>query len=269
MTAADTSWVSKHIEVAGCGLVADVRDGVGSPLLFLHGAGVSRVDARRLLEALDMDCPLIVPDSRGHGESVNGAYDLQSWQQLIDDASAWLDTLDVRDAVVAGMSMGAIVTPGVALARPDRVSSLVPIYPVLLGNDMPPHPHHWAALSVLLEMMAIADPDAMLAAVPEAERESTKERLALHRELDGVCSYFRGDRRAEALPYTTHDLAELTLPVTVVGGADPFHTAEVAQELAGIFSNATLVELAEVPPDTHEDAIVAALGDHLRRHGDG
>ena len=95
-----------RLEVAGCVLEADVTGGTGGPIVFLHGASSSRADARRILDLAGTDRPLLMPDSRGHGDSSEGAVAGQSWQQLIDDAVAWLDHIDARDAVVAGVSMG-------------------------------------------------------------------------------------------------------------------------------------------------------------------
>ena len=255
------------LEVAACVLEADVTDGTGGPIVFLHGASSSRADARRILEMAGTGRPLLMPDSRGHGDSSEGDIDRQSWQQLIDDAVAWLDHIDARDAVVAGVSMGAIIAPAVALARPDRVSSLVPIYPVYLGNDVPPDPDHKQALDFLLASFSKPDVDAILSAVaaaaPDRDIEPVRERLALHRNLDGVCSYFRDDRGPETLPYSSDDLRAMRLPVTVVGGADPFHPAAVARRLAAIFPDATLVELVDVPPEDHEAAMAQAIAGHV------
>ncbi len=257
------------LDVAGCTLVADVTEGSGGPIVFLHGASSSRADAKRILEMADTGRPLLMPDSRGHGDSSEGEVGKQSWQQLVDDAVAWLDHLDVRDAVVAGVSMGAIIAPAVALARPDRVSSLVPIYPVYLGNDVPPDPDHEMALGFLLSSFSTPDPDAIIAAVaaaaPGRDTGPVRERLALHRNLDGMCSYFRDDRTAQSVPYSTADLKDMRLPVTIVGGADPFHPASVARQLAELLPQAQLMELVDVAPEDHEAAMAKGIAEHVAR----
>ncbi|MCW2544991.1 MAG: alpha/beta hydrolase [Frankiales bacterium] len=261
--------MNETLEVAGCRLVAEITPGAGGPIVFLHGASSSREDARRILALADTGRPLLMPDSRGHGGSAEGEVDRQSWQQLTDDAVAWLDHVDARDAVVAGVSMGAIIAPAVALARPDRVSSLVPIYPVYLGNDVPPEPDHEKALAFLLASFSVPDVDAILAAVaavaPDRDIEPVRARLALHDNLDGMCSYFRDDRSAQSLSYSTADLRGIRLPVTVVGGADPFHPAEVARRLAPLFASSTLVELVDVAPEDHEAAMAKAIAEHVAR----
>jgi 3-oxoadipate enol-lactonase len=261
--------MNETLEVNGCTLVADVTAGVGGPIVFLHGASQTRADARRILELADTGRPLLIPDSRGHGDSSEGEVSKQSWQQLVDDAVAWLDHIDARDAVVAGPSMGAIVAPAVALARPDRVSSLVPIYPVLLGSDVPMEPDHAAAIAFLLSSFSVPDVDVILdkiaAVAPDRDDAVMRERLAAHRNLDGVCSYFRDDRTPESLPYTSDDLRAMRLPVTVVGGADPFHPPEVARRLAALFADSTLVELVGVPAEDHEAAMAKAIAEHVAR----
>lgn len=260
---------TERIEVADCWLEADVTAGDGGPVVFLHGASQTRVDARRIMEQAGVTRPLVLPDSRGHGGSVEGDFTSQSWHQLVDDAVAWLDHVDARDAIVTGISMGAIIAPAVALARPERVSSLVPMYPVFLGSDSPPTDGHWSMLTILLATFSVPDPEVIIGALAPAgsgiDDAPMRAQLATHRNLAGVSAYFNADRSAESLPYTTDDLRAMQMPVTVVGGADPFHPADVARQLAELFPNSELVELLEVAPDAHEAAMAHAIRDHIAR----
>lgn len=258
---------TERIEVGDCWLEADLVAGTGGPVLFLHGASQSRVDAKRIMEAAGVNRPLLLPDSRGHGASVEGDFTKQSWQQLTDDAVAWLDAVDARDAVVTGISMGAIIAPAVALARPDRVSSIVPMYPVFLGSDAPADPTHWAMLTILLATFSVPDADAIIGALAPAgsgiDATPMREQLGMHRNLAGVSAYFNADRTPESLPYTTADLQAMQMPVTVVGGGDPFHPPQVGRDLAALIPDARLVELVDVAPDEHEAAMARALRDHI------
>jgi len=63
-------------------------------------------------------------DLRGHGltEAPVPPY---SMDDLAGDAVGLLDALDVRDAVLCGVSVGGLIALAVALNRPDRVRALV------------------------------------------------------------------------------------------------------------------------------------------------
>jgi pimeloyl-ACP methyl ester carboxylesterase len=63
-------------------------------------------------------------DQRGHGQSVpaTGPYELSD---MVGDAFAVLDHLEIERAVWAGLSMGGMVAMHAAIAEPDRVSALL------------------------------------------------------------------------------------------------------------------------------------------------
>jgi 3-oxoadipate enol-lactonase len=63
-------------------------------------------------------------DQRGHGKSVpaTGPYELRD---MVEDAFAIMDHLEIERAVWAGLSMGGMVAMHAAVDAPDRVSALV------------------------------------------------------------------------------------------------------------------------------------------------
>lgn len=71
---------------------------------------------------------VVLYDHRGHGASTMGPND-PTVGQLGEDLAAVLETVDARDAVLAGHSMGGMAIQALAVARPDlvaeRVSALV------------------------------------------------------------------------------------------------------------------------------------------------
>jgi pimeloyl-ACP methyl ester carboxylesterase len=261
------SYRTEQLTIGGCRLVADVRPGDGVPCVYLHGALLSRTDSRRLFDDPGFAGPVVLPDSRGHGSSVAGDYSDQTWDRLIADVVAWLDHLDLYDVFLAGASMGAVIAPAVALARPDRVSSLGLVLPVLLGRDMPAPADHQRALTALSAAFATPSLDAIVSgyASTPAVAEWVRALPQKHEDLAGVCAYFQQDRTVAGLPYTTVDLATLTIPTTIVAGADAVHPAVVGEQLAEILPNANLVPLAGVPAAQQEAVISAALLDHLRQ----
>lgn len=258
---------TKFLTVGGCRLVADVRDGDGTTCVYLHGALMSRVEARRLFGGPDFRGPVILPDSRGHGDSVSGDYSDQSWQRLIDDVVAWLDHFDAHDVFLAGTSMGAVVAPAVAMARPKRVSSLGLVLPVLLGRDNRPSVEHQKALDALSASFEVPALDHIVSRYAETPgvAEWIRGLPRTHKDLAGVSAYFQQDRSGAGLPYTTDDLRQLHIPATVVAGSDAVHPAEVGRRLAEILPDAQLVELTGIPLSQHEAHISAAFRDHLDR----
>lgn len=110
------------IEINGVTLNVDVM-GDGPPIVLLHGLGMNNSiwdDLRFLLP----DHRLIMPDLRGHGASdvPDGPYTMGG---LINDIEGVLDGLNVRDAVVIGLSLGGMIAQGLAVKRLDLVRGLV------------------------------------------------------------------------------------------------------------------------------------------------
>ena len=69
-------------------------------------------------------CHVVRYDLRGHGlsEAPTGPY---SAVDLAGDLVALLDGLEIRDAVVCGVSVGGVIAQAVALYHPERVRALV------------------------------------------------------------------------------------------------------------------------------------------------
>lgn len=90
------------------------------PLVLLHGGAVNHRMWARQLDAFP-GRRLIAPDARGHG----GSSDATDPHRLCDDVVALLDALDVRRAVLIGLSMGGGTAVDTALEHPERVAGLV------------------------------------------------------------------------------------------------------------------------------------------------
>ncbi len=105
-------------------------------LVWLHATGFHALTYRRLLIDLAGHLPVIAVDQRGHGlttlpaqpgrMNVHGAY--------FADAVALLEGLG-RPAIMAGHSLGSIVSTGLAGRRPDLVRGLLLAEPVLLKQS--------------------------------------------------------------------------------------------------------------------------------------
>lgn len=102
-----------------------VVKGTGRPLVLLHGLGNNHRSWKYVLDALNYDYfEVFVPDLLGFGDAPKPDTDYT----VNDHAAAViaaLETHGVKDAVVAGHSMGCNVAIEVARRRPDLVKHLV------------------------------------------------------------------------------------------------------------------------------------------------
>ena len=110
-----------------------VDSGSGPAVLFIHGILGSQVQWAHLVDEVDVDHRVLVPDLFGHGESAKptGDYSLSAHAATLRDL---LDHLGVERAVVAGASLGGRAAVDLALAAPERVRALV-----LVGSGLAGH----------------------------------------------------------------------------------------------------------------------------------
>jgi 3-oxoadipate enol-lactonase len=98
--------------------------GTGSPVLLIHGLGLSGGAWWRTVEALSPALRVITFDHRGIGLS-KSATPAFTTEAMADDAAAVLDALGLDDAHVYGFSLGGMVAQQLALRHPGRARSLV------------------------------------------------------------------------------------------------------------------------------------------------
>jgi pimeloyl-ACP methyl ester carboxylesterase len=100
--------------------------GEGEALLLLHGLGCSASDWGLQMPTLSQRYRVIAPSLRGFGGSDKPAGPC-SIMQYANDMVALLDRLNIERAHVLGHSMGGAVAMQLAVARPDRLNSLIVI----------------------------------------------------------------------------------------------------------------------------------------------
>ena len=99
--------------------------GIGTPIVLLHGYPLNRHIFDPQLEALSQQARMITPDLRGHGNSqaVAGPY---SMNLLAQDVAAVLDQLHISEPIIlGGLSMGGYITFAFYRLFPERVKGLV------------------------------------------------------------------------------------------------------------------------------------------------
>ncbi|RZJ86739.1 MAG: alpha/beta fold hydrolase, partial [Brevundimonas sp.] len=102
-------------------------------LIFVHANGFNAVTYRTLLAPLSASLRIWAPDLRGHGHSrlPVGAKGRRGWVDHRDDLIELLAGMDGPPVVLGGHSMGAVSGLLAAAERPDRVSKLVLLDPVI------------------------------------------------------------------------------------------------------------------------------------------
>jgi pimeloyl-ACP methyl ester carboxylesterase len=100
-----------------------IERGRGRPLLFLHpGIGIERTAP--VLDHLARGARVIAPSHPGFGRS-----ELPRWMNTVDDLAYFyldfLQALDLRDAIVVGVSIGGWIAAEIAVKSTERLSHLV------------------------------------------------------------------------------------------------------------------------------------------------
>jgi pimeloyl-ACP methyl ester carboxylesterase len=100
-------------------------DGTGLPVVLIHGFANDRHLWQPQIDALKSRYRLIIPDLRGFGASSGSDGRPVSMDMYAEDVVPLLDHLDVRTAVVGGISLGGYVALAFALRHPERLAGLV------------------------------------------------------------------------------------------------------------------------------------------------
>jgi pimeloyl-ACP methyl ester carboxylesterase len=227
------------------------ESGTGSPVVLVHGFGLTARMWDLQVAALAPRYRVIVYDTRGQGRSeVLDDPERYSQPAMVEDLCGLLDHLGLDRAHIAGLSMGGGVALAFALAHPERVAGLA-VCDAGAGSDDPAD--HAARLQRWHHRLqegrieafadeALRDPlfADYAAGGPEAVRLlrqlfSANSARGLTHTLTGVLA------RRPAL-YTLRDrLAELSHPVLVVVGERDRPCLKVAEFLADTIPRAELV----------------------------
>jgi sigma-B regulation protein RsbQ len=111
--------------------VVELGDPSGRPLLLAHGFGCDQGMWRSVTPAL-ADHRVVLFDHVGAGGSDTGAYDRGKYDSLdgyASDVAEICEALDLRDVVVVGHSVSAMIAVLAATRAPDRVRALALVCP--------------------------------------------------------------------------------------------------------------------------------------------
>ena len=125
--------------------------GVGMPFVFQHGLG-GDVNQPCGLFRPPAGIRLITFDCRAHGATHPiGPEDKIAIASFAEDLMALLDHLEIEQAVVGGISMGAAVSIHVALQQPQRVLGLVQSRPAWLEGPNHDNARRFTFIAQLLQ----------------------------------------------------------------------------------------------------------------------
>jgi pimeloyl-ACP methyl ester carboxylesterase len=107
----------------GC-LLAYEDVGQGMPVLWQHGLGADRTQPAEVFPAI-AGIRRLTLECRGHGDSELGDPSRLSIATFAADAIALLDHLNVHQAIVGGISLGAALSMRLAAQSSERVAGLI------------------------------------------------------------------------------------------------------------------------------------------------
>jgi len=101
-----------------------IEKGSGAPLVLLHGNGESSRYFRHQIDYFSSKYRVIAPDTRGHGKTPRGDKPF-TLVQFADDLKAFLDELNIQNAILLGFSDGGNIALLFALKYPAYVDRLI------------------------------------------------------------------------------------------------------------------------------------------------
>jgi pimeloyl-ACP methyl ester carboxylesterase len=223
-------------------------DGIGEPLLFIHGLGGSREDWELQIPAFSKQYKVITVDLRGHGRSdkPHGPY---SMTMLASDVGDLLQELGVGPTHIVGVSMGGSVALQLAIDRPDVVKTLT------IVNSS----HEWIVRSFahrvqlwqrilmprLLGMRRLGEVLAKRGVVFPDHVELRAQFVA--RFAQNRLEAYVATVRAAVGWAVTDRLASICCPTLIIAAEHDFIPTELKRTCAALIPNARLV----IIPDAH------------------
>lgn len=196
-----------------------------------------------MLPLLEQRFGVVRYDKRGHGlsDTPAGPYAIAG---LADDLAGLLDALEVKAAIVVGISIGGMIAQSLAASRPDLVRALV----LLDTGHRIGSPESWDERIAAIRRGGIeAVADAVLERwLPQAYRQARPAELRVWRNMltrtpvDGYLGCCAAIRDAD-LTMSTRAIERPTL--CLVGDQDLASPPALVEELAGLIEGARFATL--------------------------
>jgi pimeloyl-ACP methyl ester carboxylesterase len=231
--------------------------GEGTPVVLCHGITASRRYVHHGSRALERAGHRVIAyDARGHGESDPAPPgEGYGYPRLVADLERVVAAEVGEGAfLLAGHSMGAHTAVAYALRHPDRLTGLVAIGPVYLGEIAPASLEYWDGLAAALEEGGVdgfVEYIGAEQAIDPAWRDSvlgfTRARMLLHRHPEALVEALREVPRSRPFE-SPAQLEGLEMPALVVAShddADPGHPYAAAVAYAKRMPRARLISERE------------------------
>jgi haloalkane dehalogenase len=102
-----------------------IDEGQGRPVLLLHGQPTWGYIWRRFIPALAAGNRVVVPDHMGFGKSETPPDRTYTLRTHVENLTAMIDALDLRDITLVMQDWGGPIGIGYAVRHPERIHSLV------------------------------------------------------------------------------------------------------------------------------------------------
>ena len=233
----------KYVRANGLDIYYE-EQGQGQPLILIHGGSLNGASWKPYLAAFAERYRVIMPDSRGHGRSLNPE-GMLSFRLMADDVAAFASALGLDKPLIYGYSDGGQVALEIGMRYPDLALALImggtyiklseggrEFARSLVGDEQSPE--------VDTEKFERENPDytGMLRQLHGPENWKT-----LLKQLKRVWN--------APLDYTPADLARITAPsLVLLADRDELISVE---EAARMYRQLPAAELAILPGSEHGD----------------
>ncbi len=217
--------------------------GNGVPLLLIHGFPHDRTLWRPQIAGLSQIYRVIAPDLRGFGQSSDTSGEAVSMEQYATDLKSLLDSLNVKQAAIGGISMGGYIALAFYAQYADRVKGLI------LANTraVPDSDEGKQARLANADKVAEVGPSflvdtmapKMLGPSAKSETEIAVRSMMARQRAGGIMSALRG---MAARPDRTALLRFATTPVLILSGsADVLIPPSDSEAMHALIPNSRLV----------------------------
>ena len=221
--------------------------GNGVPLLLVHGFPLDRTLWRSQIAELSQVYRVIAPDLRGFGHSSDTDGEAVTMDQYAEDLKALLDSLNVKEAVVGGISMGGYITMAFVAHYADRVKGLILANTRALPDTAEAKQArlanaqkiHESGPSFLVDSMA----PKMLEPFAKSELAITVRSIMSRQRAPGMMSALRG---MAVRPDRTTLLRFTTAPTLVItGSADALIPPADSEAMHAVMPNSRFVSIPD------------------------
>lgn len=243
--------------------------------IFQHGLGGNSAQPFEAFSPPD-SIRLLCMDSRAHGDTrYFGDVERLNFKTFAEDVIALLDHLDIAEAIVGGISMGAGIALHIALAYPERVRGLVLSRPAWLNEAMPAH-QTYQLIHDLIQQHGLTEGKRLFEA-STVYQSYLQETPAVAQSLLGQFDQPHVDETYPKFKYLAQDapfqhveaLQHIKVPTLILlTQHDPIHPYALGQRLAQAISQAESVELVakSINKQVHLQETKAAIDAFFARH---